>query len=78
MFSFVESPTFAADADKLWSAEKRLDFFVWLAGHPEAGDVIPGSVVAERCAGRGQAPANEAGLESSSSLAAPMERFGCS
>lgn len=43
MYTFVETPTFIADADKLWSAEERLEFFVWLANNPEAGDVIPGS-----------------------------------
>jgi hypothetical protein len=43
MFTFAETPTFAADADKLWTEEERLEFFVWLASHPDAGDVIPGS-----------------------------------
>lgn len=43
MYTFIETPTFAAEADKLWTEEERLEFFVWLAGSPEAGDVIPGS-----------------------------------
>jgi hypothetical protein len=34
MFTFAETPTFAADADKLWTEEERLEFFVWLASHP--------------------------------------------
>jgi hypothetical protein len=43
MFTFVETPTFMADADRLWTESERLDFFIWLASHPDAGDVIPGS-----------------------------------
>lgn len=43
VYTLIESPTFAADADKLWSEEERLEFFEWLANNPEAGDVVPGS-----------------------------------
>ena len=43
MYTFAETPTFAAEADKLWSEEERLEFFTWLAANPEAGDVIPES-----------------------------------
>lgn len=43
MYSLAETPTFAADADKLWSADERLEFFTWLAANPDAGDVIPDS-----------------------------------
>jgi hypothetical protein len=43
MYTIAETPTFIADADKLWSEEERLEFFVWLAGNPDAGDVIPDS-----------------------------------
>ena len=43
MYTLIETPTFAADADKLWSEEERLEFFEWLANNPDAGDVIPGS-----------------------------------
>ncbi|MFN9748836.1 MAG: transcriptional regulator [Burkholderiales bacterium] len=43
MFTFAETPTFVAEADKLWTEAERLEFFVWLASNPEAGDVIPGS-----------------------------------
>ncbi len=43
MYTIAETPTFVADADKLWTEEERLGFFVWLAGNPEAGDVIPDS-----------------------------------
>jgi hypothetical protein len=43
MLTFVETPTFKAEADTIWSEAERLEFFAWLAGNPEAGDVIPGS-----------------------------------
>ena len=43
MLTIAETPTFAAEADKLWSEAERLDFFIWLAANPEAGDVIPES-----------------------------------
>lgn len=40
MYTIAETPTFAADADKLWSEQERLEFFTWLAGNPEAGDIL--------------------------------------
>ncbi|MDY0331531.1 MAG: transcriptional regulator [Thiomonas sp.] len=43
MYTFIETPTFVAEADKLWATEERLEFFTWLAANPDAGDVIPGS-----------------------------------
>ena len=43
MYTFAETPTFAADADRLWSEEERLEIMTWLASNPEAGDVIPES-----------------------------------
>jgi hypothetical protein len=43
VYTLIETPTFAADADKLWSEDERLEFFEWLANNPEAGDVVPGS-----------------------------------
>jgi hypothetical protein len=43
VYTLIETPTFAADADKLWSEEERLEFFEWLANNPDSGDVIPGS-----------------------------------
>ena len=43
MYTIVETPTFAADAKDLWTEEERGAFCAWLAAHPEAGDVIPGS-----------------------------------
>ena len=43
MFTITETPTFAADADKLWSEQERLEFFTWLAGNPEADVIVPES-----------------------------------
>lgn len=43
MYTFIETPTFVAEADKLWTEDERLEFFAWLAGNPDAGAVIPGS-----------------------------------
>lgn len=43
MNSLIETPTFAADADRLWSKDERLEFLTWLGANPEAGDVIPDS-----------------------------------
>lgn len=43
MLTIAETPTFAADADKLWTEAERLEFFAWLAANPEVGEVVPGS-----------------------------------
>lgn len=43
MYTVVETPTFKADADQVWTEEERLAFITWLATHPDAGVVIPGS-----------------------------------
>jgi hypothetical protein len=43
VYTFIETPTFVAEADKLWKEGERLEFFEWLASNPEIGDVIPGS-----------------------------------
>ena len=43
MLSIFETPTFVAEAAKIWSDEERLEFFAWIANEPEAGTVIPQS-----------------------------------
>ena len=43
MLTVYETPTFVAEAAKLWSTEERLTFFAWIGNEPEAGAVIPGS-----------------------------------
>ncbi|WP_284620782.1 transcriptional regulator [Aquabacterium humicola] len=43
MLTVYETPTFVAEAAKIWSAEERLAFFDWIATDPNAGTVVPGS-----------------------------------
>jgi hypothetical protein len=43
MFTIIETPTFEADANKIWTEEERNAFFAWLAANPEIGDPILGS-----------------------------------
>jgi hypothetical protein len=43
VYTFIETPTFAADADRLWDEDERFGFFEWLSSDPERGDVIRGS-----------------------------------
>jgi len=43
MRTIIESHTFQRQADALWTERERLEFLTWLAVHPEAGDVIPGT-----------------------------------
>ena len=43
MLSIYETPTFVAEAAKIWSTDERLEFFSWIAADPEAGSVIAGS-----------------------------------
>ena len=43
MLTIYETPTFVAEAAKIWSTGERLEFFSWIANEPEAGTVIPGS-----------------------------------
>ena len=37
------TPTFVAEARRLWSTEERLEFFAWIASEPDAGAVIKDS-----------------------------------
>jgi putative component of toxin-antitoxin plasmid stabilization module len=43
MFTLIESPAFSKYWPDYWSEEERGVFAAWLAEHPEAGDVVPGS-----------------------------------
>ncbi len=43
MYTIIETPTFEADAKKIWSGEEWSAFFAWLAASPEIGGPIPGS-----------------------------------
>lgn len=43
MHTIIELPTFSQDAKSIWNEAERGEFCAWLALHPLAGDVIPGS-----------------------------------
>lgn len=43
MLTVVETPTFSRLAADYWSEDERAEFVTWIAHHPEAGNVIPGS-----------------------------------
>jgi hypothetical protein len=43
MLTVVESPLFQKLWPLYWDEEERAEFAVYLAGHPQAGDVIRGS-----------------------------------
>ena len=43
MRTVIETPTFQKQAGKIWSEEDRMAFITWIAEHPTAGDVIPGT-----------------------------------
>ncbi|MES2161049.1 MAG: transcriptional regulator [Pseudomonadota bacterium] len=39
----AETPVFVRYAAGVWSDDERTEFISWIANHPDAGDVIPGS-----------------------------------
>jgi hypothetical protein len=43
VLTICETPTFVAEAARVWTQEERLEFFTWLANNPDAGVVIPRS-----------------------------------
>lgn len=43
MFTLIESPIFSRLWPDYWTEEERGQFAAWLAEHPDAGDVVPGS-----------------------------------
>lgn len=43
MKTVVETETFKKQADSIWSEDERLTFITYIAGNPNAGDVIPGA-----------------------------------
>jgi hypothetical protein len=43
MRTVAETPIFQRYAADVWSDSERIEFINWIALHPEAGDVIPGS-----------------------------------
>lgn len=43
MYTVIETAIFQKHADAVWSDAEREAFVGWIAQHPEAGDVIPGT-----------------------------------
>lgn len=43
MYTVIETPTFVKLAKDFWDDEDRIGFINFIAGYPEAGDVVPGS-----------------------------------
>jgi len=43
LITVVETPLFVRQARKIWSDTECQEFVLYIAGHPEAGDVIAGT-----------------------------------
>ena len=43
MYTVIETPTFTRQWPDYWTEDERGEFVVWLALHPEVGDVIKSS-----------------------------------
>lgn len=43
MLTVIETPTFVRLASDCWNDEDRANFISFIAGNPEAGNVVPGS-----------------------------------
>ena len=43
MLTVAETETFARQSEAYWDEEEKARFISFLAAHPDAGDVIPGS-----------------------------------
>ena len=43
LYTVVETPLFQRLADEHWTEEELSSFISFIAAHPEAGDVVPGS-----------------------------------
>jgi hypothetical protein len=43
VFTVIETSSFSRLCADYWTEEERGTFAAWIAAHPEAGDVIPGS-----------------------------------
>ncbi len=59
LITAAEAPMFLRQAKTVWSETEHADFVLYIAGNPEAGDVIPDTGGAS-FAGANQAPANAA------------------
>lgn len=76
MYTIIETPTFEADASKIWTEEERNAFFAW---QPIRKLVIPFLVAVDvgRFAGRLWVQENGVGCELFTSPSWQMVRSGC-
>ena len=43
VYTVIETPIFQKYAAEIWQDDEREEFIAWIAGHPEAGEVIQGT-----------------------------------
>jgi hypothetical protein len=43
MYSIVETELFTRKSERIWTEDEHGEFCAWLAGNPDAGDVVKGS-----------------------------------
>ena len=43
MYTIIETPTFQAQAAKIWNEAERFNFISYIAENPETGDIIQGA-----------------------------------
>jgi mRNA-degrading endonuclease RelE of RelBE toxin-antitoxin system len=48
MRTVIETPLFQKQSAAIWPEDEYNDFTLWIACHPDDGDVIPGTVPAAR------------------------------
>jgi len=61
MLTVMETAQFEKQAAALWSVDERLDFIAWIAAHPLAGDVIPGTRGARKVRWQGKGKGKRGG-----------------
>ncbi len=61
LLTVIESPLFTKYWPDYWSNDEHGEFMAYIAGHPQAGDVVPGSGGCGRCDGARAARASGAG-----------------
>jgi putative transcriptional regulator len=78
VYTVVETPLFQRLADDYWTEEERSSFVSFIAAHPEAGNVVPGSEVYAKYAGAWLDVASEEVCASSTSTGSLLAKSGSS
>jgi len=60
--TMIETPTFQKQADAFWDVQEREAFIDFIAGNPDAGDVIPGADGARKLRWRRQGVGKRGGM----------------